>query len=200
MRNEFLPFLLAALTGLAGTAAAGECQGIASDTARLACYDESAGWVEASGRVHPVWAVEETTSALSGTPTVVLSVPAEAAVMCSFGREEVPRLVLRCEEDTTSLAIETEGCHVTSGPFTKDGEVALRLDDGPAERRDFGASENNRALGIWDAKAIPIIREMMGHEALVARFTPFQRRPVTPRFHIAGLEQAIAPLRAACGW
>lgn len=35
---------------------------------------------------------------------------------------------------------------------------------------------------------------------MIVRFTPFNESPVTAKFNITGLEEAIKPLRDSCGW
>ena len=201
LATPLLSLILATLVGaLAAPAGAEECSSIAADADRLACYDRTGGWVEASGRLHPGWQVSESRSELTDAPVVVVSTPADTAIACSYGREAVPRLVLSCSENTTSLTLDTGSCHVTSSPFSRDGEVALRVDAETVERVAFEADASNRGLVLTGARAIPVIRGLIGHDALLASFTPFQRAAVTPHFRLAGLDDAIAPLRAACGW
>lgn len=201
LATPLLTLLLATFVGgFAGPGAAEECSGIAADADRLACYDRSGGWVEASGRLSPGWQVTESRSELTDAPVVRISTPADTAIACSYGREAVPRLVLSCSENVTSLVLDTGSCLVTSSPFSREGEVALRVDAETVERVGFEADASNRGLVLTGARAIPVIRDLIGHDALLASFTPFQRAAVTPRFRLAGLDAAIAPLRAACGW
>jgi type VI secretion system protein VasI len=132
---------------------------------------------------------------------VVLRVDAKEPVACNFSGMEKPTLIIRCQEDTTSIYIATTGCHLTSSDYNDYGHVTYRIDDKPSNTRSFDESTSNRALGLWSGgQAIPFVKAMFGHKALLTRFTPFNENPVTANFPIAGVEEAIAPLREACGW
>ena len=99
-------------------------------------------------------------------------------------------------ENTTSVYITTSGCHLASSEYNDYGHVTYRIDHEPAETRGFSESTDNRALGLWSGgEAIPFIKSMFGRNNLITRFTPFSESPVTARFSIAGLEDAVAPLR-----
>jgi type VI secretion system protein VasI len=92
------------------------------------------------------------------------------------------------------------GCHLASG-HGGYGTVEYRFDDNPAGKRSFDASTDNRALGLWNGrKSIPLIKQMLGADKAIFRFTPYGNSPVTAKFGISGLAEAIQPLRDACHW
>ena len=108
-------------------------------------------------------------------------------------------LLLRCLENTTAIYITTN-CYLSSG-YGGYGRVDVRLDDTPAFHSDMDASTDNKALGLWRGnRSIPFIKRMLGKDRMIVRFTPFNESPVTAKFDIAGLEEAIKPLRESCGW
>jgi len=81
------------------------------------------------------------------------------------------------------------------------GTVEYRVDDKNAGKREFEASTDNSALGLWSGrKSIPFIKSMLAGKEMIFRFTPFGSSPVTARFEIDGLDEAIKPLRKECGW
>lgn len=49
-------------------------------------------------------------------------------------------------------------------------------------------------------QTIPVIQEMFDAEQLTVRATPFNESTITVQFPIAGLQEAIEPLREACNW
>jgi type VI secretion system protein VasI len=80
-------------------------------------------------------------------------------------------------------------------------EVTYRLDDKPAKRKWFGESTDHKALGLWGGgNAIPFLKEIMAGQKLLVRATPWSDNAVTGEFSIIGLDEAIKPLRKACGW
>lgn len=90
---------------------------------------------------------------------------------------------------------------MTSSRYNDYGDVTYRLDDAPARTKGFTESTNNRSLGLWRGnQAIPFAKEMLDHDEMLVRMTPYGESAVTARFRISGLREAIAPLRAACAW
>jgi type VI secretion system protein VasI len=132
--------------------------------------------------------------------SIFLSVESNEEVQCQkFGPPSTVHLVARCLENRTSLYI-TGDCHVASG-FYGYGKVTVRLDDGKPFNRNMDASTDNQALGLWSGgEAIPLLKQMLGKERMIARFTPFSSDPVEPSFDISGLDAVISTLREACGW
>ncbi|MDF0602583.1 type VI secretion system-associated protein TagO [Psychromarinibacter sp. C21-152] len=180
-----------------------DCVEIENDLDRLACYDRAAGRTpvtEVDQDAGGDWMVRTETSEFTDTTNVYLTVESEEPLRCNmFGTPQHANLILRCLEDTTSLFIATD-CHLTSG-HGGYGQVEYRIDDRPAVSKGFDASTSNNSLGLWNGgRSIPLVKELLGAERLLVRFTPFNESPATARFDITGLEQAIAPLREACHW
>lgn len=81
------------------------------------------------------------------------------------------------------------------------GRVDYRIDDNPADYRSMEESSDNKALGLWSGgRSIPFIKSLFGGETIFMRASPFNESPVEMTFNISGLEEAIEPLREACGW
>ncbi|GGX63063.1 hypothetical protein GCM10007385_35240 [Tateyamaria omphalii] len=186
-----------------------ECTNIHTDSERLACYDAAAGYVaetaidtsEDRPEIPRHWSVETSTSALADTTDVFISTSADAATTCrSFGGgSSIPRLFLRCQEDTTSIYVVTN-CQMTSG-ISGYGRVDYRLDKDPAAHTEMTASTSSSALGHWrGAQAIPFIKRMLGKERMLVRFTPFSQNAQEFAFDISGIDEVITPLRESCGW
>lgn len=192
---------LAAITAASG-AMAQECREIDNDLDRLGCYDLEAGRTPVAESVETEidspWDVRVTTSDMTDDTTVVLSVSSDETLTCGYSPSRAS-LILRCNENTTVMYISTS-CHVASG-HGGYGRVTYRFDDALAQTKEFSASTNNNALGLWSGgKSIPVIQQMFGHDTALFRFTPFSESPTTARFDISGLEDEIGPLREACHW
>jgi len=202
--TQRLAFALALAIVLPAIASAqSDCRSIHADLDRLACYDRESG---RTSEVTPIetesdWRVRREKSEMTDDTDVYMSVDSDAPIVCGFSGPETATLILRCREKTTSVIISTTGCHMASSDYNDYGEVTYRIDDLPSSAMDFVESTDNRALGLWrGGSAIPFIKALFEHRELLTRFTPFGDSPVTARFQIGGIDEAIAPLREACGW
>jgi type VI secretion system protein VasI len=180
-----------------------ECIGITVDSVRLACYDRivmgtdlaPAASVESSGK----WSIETQKSDFKDTQDVYVSMRTEGDLPCGMIDQGPATLLLRCMENSTAAMLITS-CHMASG-FSGYGKVEYRVDDKPSRTRDFDASTDNSALGLWKGgESIPFIKELFGGKKLLMRFTPFSESPVTAEFEITGVENAVAGLRKECSW
>lgn len=83
------------------------------------------------------------------------------------------------------------------------GTVRYRLDEGPAGTWQFEASPSNKYLGLWEARsALPVIEAILQADNLAIEITPNRGRinSIAVEFDVAGLAEAVMPLREACGW
>lgn len=176
------------------------CAGTDNDLDRLACYDREAGRTPTSEASKAgSWNVQIDKSAFLDTTDVTLSVGAASPVSCSrFKPPEKTLLFIRCKEGVTSFFIATN-CHLTD--HQNYGSVDVRFDADPATSVQMTASTTNSALGLWmPHEAQPFIRQMFDKTKMLARFTPYSEVAVTSEFDIAGLRDAIKPLRESCDW
>jgi len=62
-------------------------------------------------------------------------------------------------------------------------------------------SASGKAFGFWQGdKAVPFVKRLLSAKRLLVETTPFGARPVLAEFPVEGLNEAVAPLRKACGW
>ncbi|WP_420328715.1 type VI secretion system-associated protein TagO [Mameliella sp.] len=202
---KFAAFTLLASVVLAQPALAdpGGCVPIENDLDRLSCYDKALGrdaTVQDLPKENGKWQVQTEKSDFKDTTDVYMTVRSEEPLTCNrFGPSRPATLMVRCLENTTSLIIHTD-CHLASG-FQGYGKVEYRVDDRPAKSRNFDASTDNSALGLWSGgRSIPLVKEFFGGHSLLVRFTPFSQSPVTAKFDITGLEDSIDELRSSCSW
>lgn len=182
------------------------CAMIDADLDRLACYDEASG--RTAKTTTPLatddtgkWNVNVKTSKFEDTTDVYLSLKSNDNVACrSYSTPAPVQLWIRCLENTTSLFIATDNCHLASR-VSGYGDVDMRTDGDKTRTVSMDASTDSRALGIWSGnRAIPAAIRLFEKEVLLVRFTPYNQSPVTAEFDISGLKNAIKPLREACGW
>jgi len=178
--------------------AAEDCTAVADDARRLACYDARyrPATVETTSQA---WSVRTETSPVDDTANVYVESRATAPITDRFGQSHYPSMVLRCQENTTAVSIYFGGLFMAG--IQGYGEIIFRVDDKPAFNRTFEESTSNEHLGLWSGgRAIPFIRTLFGGTALLVRATPFNENPTTFTLPIAGLEEAVKPLREACHW
>lgn len=199
MRSFVLALPVAGFVLLTTTANASQtCASISSDAQRLACYDmeyKPAPTISISSK----WSVSENLSPMDDSKTVTLHLESSEPIQNRYRGVSAADLYIRCQEKTTALYFVYADNFLSS--IQGYGQVTYRVDDKPSAKKNMTESTDNKALGLWSGGAsIPFVKSMFGGENLVVRITPFNESPVTAQFQISGLEDAIKPLRAACGW
>jgi type VI secretion system protein VasI len=180
-----------------------ECGVIDNDLDRLACYDKASGRTPTTEAVTTEvgkWDVSIEKSEFKDTTDVYLQLASNEPIQCGMlGSPAVATLVLRCKENATAIYIST-ACHFASG-FDGYGKVEHRVDDKQSGETEFTASTDNSALGLWQGwRVTSFIKMLLGGNTLLVRFTPYNESPKTAKFNIAGIGEAIVPLREACQW
>ncbi|MFE0756328.1 type VI secretion system-associated protein TagO [Inquilinus sp. NPDC058860] len=200
-RSLFLAALVLTAVGQAHAAAPEDCAKIAADAERLACYD-----LQFKASVSPVpqapeskWVVQEQVSKIDDSKNVFLRLTSSEPITDRLGQPSDLVLWIACRERKTSLWIHFGGQFMAD--LNGGGEVTYRIDKAAAKTRSFEESNSNEALGLWNGiPAIAFIRELFGGTMLLIHATPFNENSVTAELPIAGLEEAIKPLREACRW
>ena len=202
MPKSFTALLVSGLAALPVTlsAAPEDCAKIADTVDRLACYDDIFG-VAASRPAQTLskWRKEIRENPMTDERDVFLSLESEDTISGRFSASGHGRIYLRCMENTTAIQFAV-GDHFLAD-IQGYGRVEYRLDDSPMRKRNFTESTDNSTLGLWNgSRAIPFIKEMLGHERMIVRITPFNESPRMMTFSIAGLDADIGDLRDTCGW
>jgi hypothetical protein len=116
-----------------------------------------------------------------------------------YGRKAHLDLYIYCREKKTDLVILFGGHFMSS--LGQGGTVTFRVDKKPAIQKSLTVSNDHSALGLWGgANSIPFIKSLFGASTLFVRATPHSHSSVSSEFNISGLQEAIVPLRRACGW
>jgi type VI secretion system protein VasI len=152
--------------------------------------------IEGTGK----WSVRVETSKITDRQDVFVSVSSDQNVPPRFGGTGTPaELLIRCKDNTTSLTVWFAGQFMaSSGGFDR---VTYRLDKQPAVNDRWDESTNNQHMGLWSGgESIPLIKKLFGAENFLLQATPFSESSITLDFKVGGLENAVKPLREACGW
>lgn len=201
----FLAGLLLAVSTTPAAAATvegalGECAAIAGSFKRLDCYDALAreyGPATGEGETAPAgeWKVEQRASGISDATDVYMVVRAVENIPGETG-EVRPVLVVRCEDNNTAVIFNFARFIEQSR-----AEAAMRVDDGSVTAASLKMSASGKSFAFWRGdEAIPFIKRLLGGKRLLVEVKPFGARPVLAEFPIAGVDEAIGPLRKACGW
>lgn len=177
------------------------CAAITDDADRLACFDALFPRQMPAGAEPGAWALRIETSMLANRPNVYLDVKSRETVPADYGTPERARLRVQCVENTTSVLFRLAGNYMSD--YGEAGLIRYRIDDQPAQSVRGNATRDNLAIGLTTGSAaIPFVRRLFSASSLLVEVQPVNKSnaPVTLTFPVAGLEQAIAPLRKACHW
>ena len=169
-----LPLLSATLSYAQANGAT--CAAIPGGAERLACYDD-----------------------------IFRSVPAGAANSVSFNSEQlIPAKPSGRQPAVMSVACAAGALTVkfafagnTMSAIGNDAGITLQLDLQAARSRTLPTADNNTALVI-NRDAAAFLDSLEGATNLGVRVTPVSSRSLSVRFKLAGVDEAVAPVRAAC--
>jgi len=173
-----------------------QCAAIAAGAERLACFDALTTRLGTakSGAAAPVnrgqWEVSAATSPLDNSQNVFLSLAANETITGLGGRAR-PTLIIRCKEGKTDAAVSWD---VYLGLDTTT--VLTRIDSARATTSLWDISTNNKAT--FHQRPKQFLRELSGHQVLLAEVVPYGENPAMVTFAIAGVDEAAKPLREAC--
>lgn len=177
-----------------------KCAAKDSDASRLICFDGLAKklGVDKPKKIVSVgkgkWIVSETTSAVDDSTNVTLYLEAEELIRGEYRHKDIrPTIMLRCSENKTNA-------YITWDTYLGHGstEVLTRIDKNKSIKRNWGLSTDYKAT--FAPKNISFIKSLFGHSKFLAQLTPYGDSPKMATFDIAGLKEAIKPLRKECGW
>lgn len=172
------------------------CGAIAGATERLACFDALANRLGVPTPKPPApaesgqWNVSTETSPIDNSQNVYLVLEANESIPGLAGRVQ-PVLVMRCKEGRTEAYINWK---VYLGLDTTT--VLTRLDGENATRTTWSISTDNKAT--FHSHADRFLRQLAGHQKLLAQVIPFGESPAMVTFSTAGLDEAAKPLQEAC--
>lgn len=173
-----------------------------SPTSRLICFDSlaakhAAPMTSSSSVAGSKWQVVTETSKIDDSKTVILDLQADTKISGWPGKTKTPALVIRCKERKTDAYIVT-GMSPMVEYGTDDVTITLRIDKAPAFKLKASKSTDREALFI--PSAVANLKRLMGGSTLLFEFVPFNSSPQMTTFQIAGLAEAIKPVREACKW
>ncbi len=182
------------------------CALLTDDRRRLDCYDLLFKPPSEEGTASPIkgrgkagagkgkWTIREAISKLDDSRNVFVSVSAAQPYINWLGESKSSSLTIACREGATNLWIDF-GTTMGLGP------LVYRIDKNPAGSLEVRHSTNYEALGIWEQEeAVEFTKQLLNAEHLLVRAIPSGASAIDVEFPVAGLGEAIHPLREACRW
>ena len=181
------------------------CALLADDRQRLDCYDllfkkpqaEKAKPAQPS-KTKPSsgtgkWQFDSELSKLDDSTNRFVSVASLEPYNSGY-KSEYAGLTIACREGDTNLWIDFR--------TTMYGDAVIyRIDKLPAAKLKMEPSSNSQALGLWTPEeAIPFASKLLEADHLLVRAQPVGKSSADFEFPVAGLAEAIKPLRQACKW
>lgn len=174
-----------------------ECAGIDSTEERLECFDSLAETEGAMDIPPQNWTVRDETSTFTDQVDSYITTRATNGRAC---RLQNPVLIVRCREGRTSVFIN-HGCYAPTARNEITLPVLLRWGDSVPETVDLRPSTDDRAFGWWDPfPARDTIRQLLTHDTLAVRFTPYRDPPQDVEFNISNLAAVVRGRGQECGW
>jgi type VI secretion system protein VasI len=135
------------------------------------------------------WIVEQEKSDLDGSSNVAIHISSLRA------DDPFPCLVIQCAGRATGVYLETTRRPATASRLTS---LEYRLDKKPWSSRQFTSGSDGLALGLWSGQSpAAFARELLSHNSLEVRL---KEKRGDAGFDIAGIDEAIQPVRSACHW
>ncbi len=174
-----------------------------SPTTRLTCFDALAAKHAApvASTVTPPgskWTVSTETSPIDDSKTVTLRVSADSSIHGWPRKTYTPALFIRCKERKTEAFVVTGMPPTVEHGNSGGATVTLRMDKAPAYKLNTTKSTDGEALFLPSATVQ--VKKLLEGSSLLFEFVPFNASPQMTTFQIAGLADAIKPLREACKW
>ena len=206
------------------------CASIRGDIDRLACYDKAFGGqlVATPATSQPQtpapqppsvaakkptndglmvsedqvgWSNKETTSGLDNSKTETAILPAATEKISRFasgGLAQHAALIIRCREGKTDLFVAYTD--IVDG-MEHSISVQYRIGGSPVKKERWGISQDYQSYGTWQtAETLPLIKSLLSANEFYIRGDAGSMGTSEALFKLAGIEGAIAPVRAACHW
>jgi len=179
------------LVSFTAASIAGEphCSLLADDSERMHCHLQSA----APPKKAAAWLVSESRSMQS----VVATQTANWPVQCG-AHEGTVTVVLSCQKTSMRVVFSTACPLASAGDESK---VIFRMQGVEAANKSFLVGGNTRSLTLnQHEEVIDLVKSWFAHDQVNVTIQPSDNQAFSASFDIAGLEEAVKPLRHACEW
>lgn len=147
-------------------------------------------------RVSGWWTIEATRAAVDDSPQIIALNHSQFRPNNFMGQTV---LVARCIEDETAFVFVQDDFLMND--FQRNSfEMTLRIDDQPSQQARWNSLTTNKGAGLFGREAETFIRSMYDAERLFLRLVESNGQQHDAQFDLAGSQDAIEAVAAACGW
>jgi hypothetical protein len=145
------------------------------------------------------WTLSTSVSKVDASPTVTLSLRANAVISSWPSPGFVPTLTVACQGKEREIhAYVTAGTAAAVEDAGRQGTVKMWLDEDPPLAGVLARATDGRALVFANGKEF--VYAVLPHKRLLFRFTPVNSTHQETTFDLRGFERALQPLGKACQW
>ena len=142
------------------------------------------------------WVIEKERAAIDDSPRV-LAVNYSAYDARSFGG--ITALFAQCREGETSIVFVQDD-FLMSNMRRNSFDIDYRIDDAPAQSTRWGELTSNKGAGLFGSGAEAFLRGLYEAENFFIRLTDGNGQRHDAEFDLAGVQDTIEAVSAACGW
>lgn len=183
------------------------CAAIGPATERLECYDSIFRPDRFSGTTNGddapdmgMWNAGVEVSQIEGTERPFASLESEQLIPAQPRGRRPAQLTILCENDQPAVQFTFAGQSMGT-ETSRSGLITFQFDRQPPRSQSVDLSPDRTALGFFsESDARDFIERLLITNRLIVRAQPQGERSVTVSFQIEGIEAALEPVRAACGW
>lgn len=206
---------IAASVMIAGTLGGGvalaqtpeRCALIGPATERLACYDSlfRSGQFTGEAQDEPapemgMWASGVEVSQIEGTERPFAALQSDQLIPALPRGRAPARLTILCVDGQTQVQFAFAG-QALGTENSNSGILTIQFDRLPGRSQSLQLSADRTSLSFFSNEdAMAFINQLRQTERLIVRAQPQGQRSATVSFQIEGIEEALQPVREACGW
>lgn len=181
-----------------------DCQSLKDNNKRLQCYDlmskgdedkEPDGLQDGlpQGDVGG-WKIEKTQSQIDDSWNVFVSLASNSPVRTPFGEYINPSIYAVCREGRTEFFVHW-------GVFIGVDQTTMiqRIDSEKASKKVLTISTDSKSV-FYTGNAIPVAKKLMNSKKLYLQIIPYGENAIDATFNLAGMSEALKPLRHECKW
>jgi type VI secretion system protein VasI len=147
-----------------------------------------------------MWASGVEISQIEGTERPFATLQSEQLIPALPRGREPARMTILCLDDNTVVQFAFAG-YPLGTPTSNSGTITIQFDRQPGRSQSLQLGTDRTTLGFFSTNdAMAFIDQLLQSERLFVRAQPQAQRSVTVSFQLEGIEEALVPVREACGW
>jgi hypothetical protein len=144
------------------------------------------------------WEAHDSTNPVDDSKTLVATLKASEGTSSSG---EPVTLIIRCQSKSMELFVNWKDYLGSDSHEAYDDwkHILVRVGQDEAVVQRWPLSTDSKA-SFAPGEPLALIKKILKAQRLVVQTTPFSENPVTAVFQLKGMDVAMKPLAASCGW